>query len=318
MGIAHPGILINLITLEFSNFLLKKLQKKVLMMPKIPLLNIPEGYRSQSQDTSTEMDYLQCYIWQKMPLYKKAQLTIGITQGSRTLTLQGIKNQYPRSTPEEQRLLYNKRVLGEKIYNIINHKIKEPIMIGNPIELALLIAGILDSLNIIYFVGGSVATSLWGESRATLDVDIVADLQLDNIKDFILKIEPLFYVSETAIVQAIIEQSSFNLIHFNTSEKIDIFIPNQNPLIRQEISRRTLQKVSENNDYLYLATPEDMILQKLIWYRQGNQISERQWRDILGVLKVQSHNLDLNYLTLWAEKENLADFLQKALKESGL
>lgn len=287
-------------------------------MPKIPLLNIPQGYRSQSRDTSVEMDYLQCSIWQKMPLSKKAELTIGITQGSRKLTLQGIKNKYPRSTPQEQRLLYNKIVLGENLNNIIHQQIEEPIMIGNPIELALLIAEILDSLNIVYFVGGSVASSLWGETRATLDIDIVADLTSEKIDDFITKVEPLFYVSEEAIKEAIIYQSSFNLIHFNTSEKIDIFIPNQSSLILTEIERRVLQQVEENGRFLYLATPEDIILQKLILYRQGNKISERQWRDILGVLKVQSNSLDFDYLTYWAKEENLSTLLNQAFLESGL
>ncbi|MGI0480337.1 hypothetical protein ACN4EE_06055 [Geminocystis sp. CENA526] len=287
-------------------------------MPKIPLLNIPQGYRSQSRDTSREMDYLQCSIWQKMPLYQKAELTIGITQGSRKLTLQGIKNKYPRSTPQEQRFLYSKIVLGDNVNNIISNKIEEPIMIGNPIELALLMAEILDSLNIVYFVGGSVASSLWGETRATLDIDIVADLTLEKIEDFITKVEPLFYVSEEAIKEAIIYQSSFNLIHFNTSEKIDIFIPNQSYLIQTEIQRKILQQVEENGRFLYLATPEDIILEKLILSRQGNKISERQWRDVLGVLKVQSNSLDFDYLTYWAKEENLSTLLNQALFESGL
>ncbi len=75
-------------------------------MPKIPLLTIPKGYRSQSRDTSVEMDYLQCSLWRKMSLIKKAELTIGITKGCRELTLQGIKHKYPKFTPQEQKILY--------------------------------------------------------------------------------------------------------------------------------------------------------------------------------------------------------------------
>ncbi len=291
-------------------------------MPKIPLIKIPEGYRSQSEDTSIEMDFLQCSIWRKMSMMKKSELTMGITQGCRQLTLLGIKNKYPHLNIKEQKIAYNNIILGEEISKIIvNKKYEnnhEKFMIGNPIELALLIGGILESLDIMYFVGGSVASSLWGEPRGTLDLDIVADLKLEDIDNFIKKVEALFYVSETAVKQAIINQSSFNLIHFYTSEKIDVFIPNQNPLIQREMERKRLEKVTTNNDYLYLATPEDMILQKLIWYREGKEISERQWRDIVGILKVQSRDLDFNYLKDWGEKENLIDLLKKALTQSGI
>ncbi|MBL1209727.1 hypothetical protein [Geminocystis sp. GBBB08] len=288
-------------------------------MPKIPLLTIPKNYRSQSRDTCVEVDFLQCSMWRQMSLIKKAELTIGITQGCRELTLQGIKNKYPQSTSEEQRLLYKKIIVGDHINSvIINKKIEEDIMIGNPIELALLIAKILESLEIVYFVGGSIASSLWGESRATLDLDIVPDLTLEKIDNFIAKVEPLFYVNEEAVKQAIINKSCFNLIHFITSEKIDVFIPNQSSLIQTEIERRTLQQVEKNGNCLYLATPEDIILQKLIWYRDGNRISERQWRDVLGVLKVQSTALDLDYLRSWAKIENISDLLNQALLESGL
>lgn len=288
-------------------------------MPKIPLLTIPKGYRSQSRDTSVEMDYLQCSLWRKMSLIKKAELTIGITQGCRELTLQGIKNKYPQFTSQKHKVLYAKHILCQNKINInFPSNFQHDIMIGNPIELALLISEIFESLDIIYFVGGSIASSLWGESRATLDLNLVADLNIEKVNDFITKIEPFFYFSETAIQEAIINKSCFNLIHFQTSEKIDIFIPSQKPLIQAEIQRRILQKVTENDDYLYLATAEDIILQKLIWYRDGNQISKRQWRDILGVLKVQSRDLDFDYLKSWAEVENLLTLLNKALLESGL
>ena len=191
-------------------------------------------------------------------------------------------------------------------------------MIGNPIELALLIAEILEGLQIPYFVGGSVASSLWGESRATLDVDLVGDLKITQVDSFISQVESVFYVSEKAIREAIESESFFNLIHFDTNEKIDIFILNKNPLVQAEMERRSLQQVEENGRSLYLATAEDIIIQKLIWYRAGNYLSDRQWRDILGVLKTQSVQLDFNYLNYWCEVENLSDLLQKALLESGL
>lgn len=84
------------------------------------------------------------------------------------------------------------------------------------------------------------------------------------------------------------------------------------------MSRKCLRQVEENGRYLYLAMPEDIILQKLIWYQSGNDISDRQWRDVLGVLKTQSNQLDFDYLHHWAEIENISNLFNKALIESGL
>jgi hypothetical protein len=288
-------------------------------MPKIPLINIPKGYRSQARDTSVEVDFLQFQLWQKKSLIEKAKLIVGVTQACRQLTLMGIKNQYPDKNLAEQRYLYAQRILGEETSKLLkNIDIKIEIMIGNPIKLALSMAKIFDNLEIPYFVGGSVASSLWGESRATLDIDLVADLTITKMNDFIVSVEDVFYVSENAVKEAIINQSSFNLIHFETNEKIDIFVLGNKPLLQQEMQRKKLEKVTEENDFLYLATPEDIILQKLIWYRDGNLISDRQWRDVLGVLKTQSSNLDLDYLKYWSKLENISHLLNQALLESGL
>ncbi len=288
-------------------------------MFKLTVKNIPQGYVSQAKDTNIDLDFWQFQRWKEMSIIKKVQLIIGATQGCRKLSLMGIKNQYSNLNLQEQRYLYIKRILGEEYAKIINnYDLKTEIMIGNPIELALLIAKILESLEIPYFIGGSVASSLWGESRATLDIDLVADFKIAKINEFINQVQGLFYVRESGIKEAIINQTSFNLIHFDTNEKIDIFILKNNPLSQQEMKRRTLQKVEENEKYLYLATPEDTIIKKLIWYREGNQISDRQWRDILGVLKTQTSQLDFNYLHYWSKEENLSNLLNKALEESGL
>lgn len=283
------------------------------------MIIIPQGYRSQAEDTSQEIDILQFQRWKLMSMTKKAQLIIGANQGCRKLSFLGVKNQYSHLSFSEQRYFYIQRILGEN-YAIImkNYQINKDIMIGNPIELALLIAQILEGLEIPYLIGGSLASSLWGESRATLDIDLVADLKMSKVQQFINQVQSLFYVSESAVREAIIHQSSFNLINFDTNEKIDIFILKDTPLAQQEMTRKTRQKITENEDYLYLATAEDIIIQKLIWYRDGNYISDRQWRDILGVLKTQSFNLDFGYLRYWLELENLTDLFNQALRESGL
>ena len=63
------------------------------------------------------------------------------------------------------------------------------------------------------------------------------------------------------------------------------------------------------------ASPEDTILAKLEWYRLGNEVSERQWRDVLGVLKTRAGTLELSYLQKWADELKVSDLLERALKE---
>lgn len=103
-------------------------------------------------------------------------------------------------------------------------------------------------------------------------------------------------------------------------QKIDIFILKKSLLSQTEMKRRTVQNIDEKGRSLYLATAEDIIIEKLLWYQEGNYISERQWqwRDILGVLKTQRERLDFDYLNYWAVATNLSDLLKIALKQSGL
>ncbi|NER36754.1 MAG: hypothetical protein F6J93_22690 [Oscillatoria sp. SIO1A7] len=177
----------------------------------------------------------------------------------------------------------------------------------------------MDSIGIPYLLGGSLASSLLGEPRSTAVLDFVADLSPELVSAFVEAIAPDFYVSESAIREAIAGESSFNILHQATMSKVDIFILKNQPLERSEFQRRRAVAVRQDPERsLFLPTAEDIILQKLILYRLGREISDRQWRDILGVLKLQGNTLDFDYLWQWAEELNLLELLNRALGESGL
>lgn len=276
-------------------------------------------YQPQSRDTTIESDKKWFVGFRRMTMAQKIELLRSANRGCRQLALLGIQEQFPHCSPPEKRVHYARRILGETWANLIKTwQIDTVIMLGDPINLALTIAAIFEGLNIDYYIGGSVASSIWGESRATLDLDLVADLNTEQIPAFLQAIQADFYVSETAIAEAIQNQSSFNLIHFQTNEKIDIFVHANNPLAQIEMQRRQKITVDVDGNQIYLATPEDIILQKLIWYELSNRIGDRQWRDILGVLKVQAQQLDFAYLRQWAEHENLLDLLHEAFLAAGL
>jgi hypothetical protein len=197
-------------------------------------------------------------------------------------------------------------------------KKKDIDVISEPVRVALWVSDILESLDIDYFVGGSIASSIYGELRATQDIDMVVALQPNHIEAFTLALSNHFYFDQEDITQAVAHPSSFNIIHLETMIKVDIFVLDSNPINQTEMQRRQSIAVDGDNKKISIATPEDIIIQKLDWYRKGDEISDRQWRDVLGILKVQAKNLDQKYLLQWAQTLHLSDLLNRAFQESGL
>jgi len=176
-----------------------------------------------------------------------------------------------------------------------------------------------DQLSIPYYIGGSVASSVYGMARATMDVDIIADIKKHHVPKLMKILDEKYYLDEDMILEAIQTASSFNCIHYDTAFKIDVFIYKDEPHQRKAIERRVKDKFDEELDSeYYFAAPEDIIIAKLKWFEQGNRVSERQWLDIMGVIKVQGKNLDIQYLKIWSQKLGFLNLLEKAFDESGI
>lgn len=192
-------------------------------------------------------------------------------------------------------------------------------MQGDALRMTLLVTDVFEKMRIPYAVGGSIASSVHGIMRSTMDVDIVADMRLEHISAFIEALSPAFYADDEMIRDAINGHGSFNLIHLATAYKVDVFIPKQRAFDRMQLERRVATLIAtEPEKAIYVTSPEDIILSKLEWYRMGQEASDRQWRDILGVIKTKAEQLDLEYVRLWAKPLKVEDLLEKALTESGL
>jgi hypothetical protein len=147
------------------------------------------------------------------------------------------------------------------------------------------------------------------------DADLVAALRVVHVQPFLGRVEGAFYVSPERVASAVRLRASFHLIHLKTMIKVDLFVFSETPLARQEMARRRALPIpGEPDAHLQVASPEDTILQKLLWYRKGGEVSERQWHDILGVIKVQGSALELGYLKEWAERSGIADLLARAFR----
>jgi hypothetical protein len=189
-------------------------------------------------------------------------------------------------------------------------------MQNEPIEVTLKVTAIFEQLSVPYLIGGSLASTLYGMIRTTQDSDIVAEMRPEHLQPFVLALQNEFYVDDEMIAEAIQRNTSFNIIHRESMFKVDVFIPRPRPFLQSQLARAQRQTFTfENEVSAKFASPEDTILSKLEWYRMGGEVSERQWRDILGVLKTRAGELDLAYLKKWSADLKVTDLLDRALRE---
>jgi hypothetical protein len=190
-------------------------------------------------------------------------------------------------------------------------------MQNEPVEVTLKVTDVFERLGVSYLIGGSLASALYGMVRTTQDSDIVAEMRAEHLQPFVAALQDEFYVDDEMIAESIQRHSSFNIIHRETMFKVDVFIPRPRPFLESQLARAQRQIFTfETEVSAKFASPEDTILSKLEWYRMGGEVSDRQWRDILGVLKTRAGELDLAYLQKWAGELKVSDLLDRALKES--
>jgi hypothetical protein len=191
-----------------------------------------------------------------------------------------------------------------------------PDSLPEPIAAATLVAGVLDRIGVSYVIGGSFASSVHGEPRSTNDVDMVADLQEADVDAFVEGVESECYVSRDAVIEAVRTGGGFNVIEISSAVKIDIFVAGSDAFDRERLKRRIAVTFSggPHPGTLFVDTAEDTILRKLEWYRRGGQSSERQWRDVLGIMNAQRPDLDRAFLREWAAILGVADLLERVLE----
>lgn len=187
-------------------------------------------------------------------------------------------------------------------------------MTSEPILVVVKLARVLDDLGIAYLVGGSLASSVYGTPRATQDVDVVADIAMSQVDSLARALATSFHVDAAMIREAVRERGSFNALYLPTMFKADVFVVRGDPWSREELKRARLEEIetSEGRVRIRFATPEDTLIHKLYWYRLGNETSERQWSDVMGMLKIQGDSMDRAYLDHWATEMGVSDLLTRA------
>jgi hypothetical protein len=189
-------------------------------------------------------------------------------------------------------------------------------MTKGPLDLVVEIAGILDGLGVQYALGGSMASSLLGEPRSTVDVDLAVRLDETTGDALLDRVAPNFYVPFDDARAAIRAHTAFNLLDNASALKVDLFVLGDGLLDRMQIERRVLVAVPRAPDGLWVTAAEDQVLRKLEWRRAGGSLSDRQWRDVVGILQARFESIDLEYLQQTAEMLGLSDDLAAAVEQA--
>ncbi|NOK61352.1 MAG: hypothetical protein GFH27_549305n121 [Chloroflexi bacterium AL-W] len=180
------------------------------------------------------------------------------------------------------------------------------------------VVDVLEALDIAYYISGSVASITYGMPRTTMDVDIVAEIELQHIDSLTEQLSDNYYIQSQDIREAVRFRSSFNIFPNHGPLKIDFFIPDNRPFYRAVFGRVRYIFLNPDAPRPYaLPSAEDIILLKLLWYEQGERISVQQWNDILGVIQGQFDALDRTYLRHWAAQLAVLPLLVQAFVDAG-
>ena len=169
-------------------------------------------------------------------------------------------------------------------------------------NLLQLITKKLDSQNIPYMLSGSLALTLYAIPRATRDIDMIVELQDKHVNTFIEAIKDKFYFHEPTIKEEIKRRGMFNIIHLESSYKIDFIIRSTHPFEIQKFQRR--QQIDYLGVKIWVITLEDLIISKLNWIQQIE--SELQKRDIESLL--ENPNADMEYIKKWCKDLKLKTY----------
>jgi hypothetical protein len=178
---------------------------------------------------------------------------------------------------------------------------------------------VLSALGVRHFVGGSIASSAHGVARASVDGDVVAELAPAHVRPLLEGLRGAYYVPEARVRDAVARRGSFNVIHLETMLKVDVFVSLDRPFDRRAFERsRPTAVEGREGTALPICSAEDIVLAKLDWYRRGGEVSERQWSDVLGVLRAGGQSVDRAYLRRGGDELGVGGLLERALAEAGL
>jgi hypothetical protein len=270
-------------------------------------------------DTSPEIDRLMHEAYGRMTPARKWQNLRDDFRMARALHAAGMRQRNSAVTLSEIQADWIQSLLGHTCPVPIPESLMEPVSQEYQPVLRFTLRT-LDRLGIAYAIGGSVASSLQGATRMTRDADLTVVPFFGREQEFVAAFPDTdFYLSPTAVTEALISRSTFNILHPSTGYKIDVFVRKDEPFELSAFERRIPYHLPDSPaEPVQVYSPEDTILFKLRWYRMTNETSERQWADVTSVIKTLRDRLDVGYLEHWAKVIGVKDLLERVRHETAL
>ncbi len=263
-------------------------------------------------DTTPEAEARQVALLRNRTPEERLRMACELSASAMAMSRAAIANAQPRlSKLEQARLLYGLQFGEQRAAQV-----RQPPSIAEAMSIAaavLPLVAVFEHLHVPYYIGGGVAGIAYSLPRTTYGVDIMAALAARHIPPFVAALETDFYLDRCAIVDAITRRTSFNMTHQATNINIDIFISQGKPFDHAQFARVRRHLLPGAQELVNLASPEDVLLDKLAWYELGNRVSDQQWRDVQSILRVQADALDRHYLQVWASQLGLSELLDAAL-----
>jgi hypothetical protein len=281
--------------------------------------------RTQSRDTHPEAERVLIDLIRKAPIAKRFGLVRSTTASLLKANLRDIEKSFPDVSPREialQFLLRSRQRQWQTMTEALEITLRNRRNwhIGNPDMLLVLrsIADILEKQHITYYIGGSLASSLYGMQQLAQDIDLVVASASFQISALIADMRLDYLIDETAIYNAVRNHTSFSMLHLETLLKVDVIIPQDNLFEQQANQRRQWHTLDKDSRLFPVSSPEDIVLVKLKHHQQTGTVPDDQWNDILGVLKVQGPHVNLTYMKQWAGHLNITNLLKQAGDDAGL
>ncbi len=296
------------------------MKKSGSVVANLPTFNVPDGYRPQADDTSLETDLLVFHLLHNQTVAERLQMGAQLTRSARQFSLTCFRQRFSHLDPTQ---------FARKIAEAWLQKHCPPdyipggsavSWIQDSIQLAQALHRIFMAAGIPYYVTGGVAAIAYGEARTTQDLDVVLQVSRDAVPSLAQALEQAgFYVPGVDAVVAG-QMQILQITQINTISRADLIVAAVNPYEALKFARRQAYSMTEGNptedDLIYLASPEDLVVNKLRWGQRSQ--SQKQWRDVLGILKTQQGALDYNYMHQWAAEFDLSIQLEQVTLEAGV
>jgi hypothetical protein len=266
-------------------------------------------------DTSPEIAAMLVDIYRRMPPDQKWQQLRQMYRRARAFHATGVRLLNPHATDEDILAAWIRDQLHLPFEGLSPARATGANMTGtNDLQSVI---DVFRRLGIAYALGGSMASSIYGESRHTNDADVAVEPFDGKEEALVAALGPNFYVALPSVREAVARRSSFNILNTASGFKMDVFVRKDRPFEASALARRIPMEFSDAPGRpVDVLSAEDVVLFKLEWYRLGGEVSDRQWKDIVSVLRIRGAQIDQAYLDRWAGDLGVADLLARARQES--